>query len=627
MTLKDLLGAQRPVYVLAEKPSTAAVDSKQYWYFKLGGLLQADLKDAVGRLREQQRRSVKTKSQDRDLKPTSLYHSLARSLGAESYDHWLAHEQQKIADLLAQHSMNTPADLINWKHVPGFCGPLKARQISDRIFNSGLPVPRRIFTGVGRPSFAPSGYGRLDIDAIAGKRHVYDEDRYHFCRERSDEVLLHVEDHDSSGSPLRVEVTGRALMLNAVSEFVGCFYNMLGSNLVNPALGDPVMRSYKMAEEERAFELKIYEFFREEIESNDAGWVEVIEVPGNSNLVFLKGSDGAFDWVIRDQRDEALSSNPLHPFFDKSELPTAMDTSKLSAHRYFTRGHWQEELEHNAECRHYENGGSASDWPGYEKLIERELLASRRVVAPKRVSGPSSQFFVSHRSCDHQLMVSPLITIDQFNSFVRETGWDQTRLEKAEKANIELESDLMSVNSGDPGTLPVSVTWLDAVAFCRDYESRHGLPVRLIEPEEWKQIAPLPTVDMSKVDRSRVISVENGELPNDPIYEQLGWAVIGGDGQLGENSAHCYMPNGVMSFVPNLQWSRNSEGLPFLSVAGFFEWLSWYQDGYASFAYPAGGSMAIGAGIFGPREPARLAMRHKGGKVGFRICYIADLDA
>jgi len=132
---------------------------------------------------------------------------------------------------------------------------------------------------------------------------------------------------------------------------------------------------------------------------------------------------------------------------------------------------------------------------------------------------------------------------------------------------------------------------------------------------------------MSKVDRSRVISVENGELPNDPIYEQLGWAVIGGDGQLGENSAHCYMPNGVMSFVPNLQWSRNSEGLPFLSVAGFFEWLSWYQDGYASFAYPAGGSMAIGAGIFGPREPARLAMRHKGGKVGFRICYIADLDA
>lgn len=113
----------------------------------------------------------------------------------------------------------------------------------------------------------------------------------------------------------------------------------------------------------------------------------------------------------------------------------------------------------------------------------------------------------------------------------------------------------------------------------------------------------------------------------DPVYEQLDWAVVGSDGGLGKNSRDCCRPGGTLSFGPNLHWTRNAEGLPFLAVAGFFEWLLGYQRGFAPFAEAGRGIVATGAGMFGSLEAAHLAMRHEGAKVGFRLCYVAHPDA
>ncbi len=627
MTPQELLGAQRTVYVLAEKPGTTGAAAKQYWYLELGGLHQEQLKSSVALLRKQKLKGTKTESEKRTLKSKGLQDSLARALGAKSYDDWLENEQPKIIALLAEHGMTEPTDLIKWVYPPGLVGVLKARQVSDRLFNSGHNRPQRIFTGVGSHLFAPSGYGRLDIDQIAGRSMFEDTERYEFCRERSDEVLLRAGDMRGSLGPEFIDLTGRALMLNSVSEYVGCIYNMLGDNLVMPVTTPPEFTLYQTTEKEIAFQLKIFKLFREEIERLDAGWVDVVPVPGNENLVFLKGPNGAFDWVVRDQRDIDLTSNPLHPFFEKNEVPTAMDSSQIAASNYFTPGNWQERLEHDAEKRHYADGGTAGNWPGYDKLIEREFLSRPSFKRPKRKAGRANNRFVSHRVGDYRLMVSPLITIDQFASFLAETDWGRTRLEKAHEVGLDLERDLMSVNAGDPGDLPVSVTWLDAVAYCRDYEKRNELPVRLLEPEEWVQIAPSPTVDRSRVVPVRTIHCETGKQPVDPIYEQLDWAVVGGDGELGKNSRDCYMLGGTLSFGQNLRWAHNSEALPFLSVAGFCEWLSGYQLGFAPFAEAGRGIVATGAGVFGSLEPAHSAMRDKGAKVGFRLCYVAHPDA
>lgn len=65
---------------------------------------------------------------------------------------------------------------------------------------------------------------------------------------------------------------------------------MLGDNLVMPASTPPEFTLYQTTEKDIDLQLKIFELFREEIELTEAGWVDVIPVPGNENLVFLKGA-------------------------------------------------------------------------------------------------------------------------------------------------------------------------------------------------------------------------------------------------------------------------------------------------------------------------------------------------
>ena len=627
MNTENLLRAVRPLHLLIPRPGHPTLAEPKFWAMRLEGLHDSHIKSSAKALRDGRKRPDLPVSEDASLKFSGLHHGLAQALGCKSFDAWRNTEQELI-DFLQTRGMTQPADLISWPRM--YTHRLTARSVSDRIFNSGLPLPEKIFTGVGSKFFAARGRGRIDMYQLADVTFSSDEAELEWCEERANQVVLSLArefDWDAD-APDFLELTGRDLLLLSYRfDHVAAAFNLLGDNLVAPMQRPPEFRMYNSSEDELAFDRRVFDIFRQEIDRSESGWVEVIPFPGNANIVFLKGTGGAFDWVVRDQRDDALSSNPLYPFFNKDELPTAMDTSQLKAHQYFSRGNWQEELDHNAEKRHYEQGGTTSNWPGYDKLVERELLAIHRFAPPRRVSGPASHRFVSHRVGNYQLMVSPLVTINQFNDFLNQTDWARRRLEKARIAKIELERDLLSVNGDDSGDLPASVTWLDAVAYCRDFQKRFELPVRLLEPDEWKQIAPPPTVDRSQVKAARLLSVKNGEWPDDPIYEQLNWAVVGGDGKLGENSPHCYMPDGVLSFGPNLRWSSNNEGLRFLSVAGFCEWLSGYQGGHAPFAEAGRGILAIGAGMFGSLEPAHLAMRHKGAKVGFRLCYVAHPDA
>lgn len=624
MNIPDLLRAPREVHVLTEKPNTEVGGSDRFWSMRLEGLHYDHIRAAVDELRSRWSRPI-PKQIARSVKSVALQDALARTLGARSYSHWREVEQPKIADFLHEHGMSVPTDLIKWPYSPRVVGSLTARQVADRLFNSGLPLPKRLFTGVGSCLFAPRAYGRLDFDQAAGYEFWTDQQRYAFCEQHEDEILLRAEYMQDGCGLDYLDMTGRMLMLNAVSEFIGCMYNMMGSNLIEPALGEPVMRSYNMSAEDKAFELQLFRLFRKEIEGSDDGWVEVLPVPGNANLIFLKGANGAFDWVVRDQRDKAFTSNPLYPFFDKGEVPRAMDQSKLDGHLYFATGTWAEKLEHDAESRHYVEGGTAANWPGYAKLIQRELIASLGYRSPRPATGAVSDHFIPHRLGESCLMVSSLVTIADFFDFCSRTNWGQIRQEKACKTIDKRIDDLGAINM-DPSDLPVSVTWLDAVAYCRDYEARTGLPVRLMTIDEWRQLAP-PPMDFSHVRSSRLLIVKKGEMPDDPIYEQLGWGIVGGDGKLGGNSAHRHQADGSMRYGPNLKWVDNDAGLAFVSAPGFGEWLSDYRHGSAPTACVATGRSVAGGTIERDLCPVRMTMSYKGVKVGFRLCYVAHLDA
>lgn len=628
MTNDSLLRAMRDVYVLAEKPNSASTDSTKYWSLKLKGLGLDDIRESVRRLRDDNKSNAETHKEKQALKATALYESIAKSLGAKSYDQWRNEECPKLQKFLDDQGMHTPTDLINCKFRPRFGYELTARRVAERFFNSGLPLPRRIFTGVGSNLFAPDAYGRADFDMLTrGCKLRTDEARFDYCIEHGDQVLLRAEYMKESCSIPYLDMTGRMLLLHTFSEYVGCMYHLLGNNLMDPMIGEPVMRSYNVCEQEKEFELKLFEQFRLQIESSSDGWIEVLPVPFNANIIFLKGPNGSFDWIIRDQRDEKFSSNKYYPFFRNDELPSVLSQNKIEAHLYFSIGNWYEQLEHRAEEKHYFSGGDLSNWPGYKKLIEKELIAEG-YNAPRSIAGKFNHDFVPHRLDKYCLMVSPLISIREFFSFYIKKNWGQTRLERAQDANWYIEGNLMSVNSDQDQNLPVSVTWLDAIAYCKNFEIETKLPVRLILADEWCQIAPRAKPVTNQISSARSFIVKGGEpMPRDTYFEERGWCVEGSDGRFGKDSTDCYLPNGKLLFNSNFQLFSNSESLDFVKSPGFGEWLgdSRYEKSAliaAAYADEEGRkSIESNSYIIGD------ALREEGFKVGFRICYIAHTDA
>jgi len=206
-------------------------------------------------------------------------------------------------------------------------------------------------------------------------------------------------------------------------------------------------------------------------------------------------------------------------------------------------------------------------------------------------------------------MVSPLVTIADFFDFVSRSNWGGVRQESARKANKQID-DLGTINM-EPSDLPVSVTWLDAVAYCRDFERRTGLPVRLMTVEEWRQIAPPAWA-----------SVNGKSLSGHLVWDKLGWPIS----VPLKDSSSIFRPDGSTPFGPNLRWVSSNGGAKFLSVPGFGEWLSGFQGGAAPTGCVATNSSVAGGPIERDLCPVHMSMSYKG-KVGFRLCYVAHLDA
>lgn len=615
MNTENLLRAVRPVFLLVPRPGQVAATEPKFWSMQLDGLHHSHIKKSAKGLRDDRKSRNRTVADDPSLKVSGLHHGLAQALGGTSFDAWRDTEQELI-DFLQTHGMTQPTNLISWRRM--FTHRLTARQVSERLFNSGLPLPERIFTGVGSKFFAARGRGRIDINALS-KDSVYGEEaKLNWCIDHADQTVLSLDrefDWDSD-APDHLDLTGTDLLLHAFHlDAVAAAFNLLGDNLVEPMQRPPEFRLYNASEDELSFDRRVFDIFRQQIDLSESGWAEVIPFPSNDNLVFLKGKNGAFDWVIRNQRDELFTGNPYHPIIKSHELPTAMKASGLNAHLYFTTDEWYERLEHSAETRHYEEGGTAATWPGYPKLLMRELLATRRNYAvPTQPKGRSDLNFLPHRLNGYCLMISPPVTIQEFWRFFEGSDWHDDRISRSSRTNTQLEADLAAVNLHDDDHLPASITWFDALAYCRYYERKTGLPVRLLEVEEWKQISPPPAQDIEK----------DG-------WGDLTWIVEGGDGKTGGETSHRYPEacggGGYLRFGKEIIWTQNQQGLPFVSVVDFGEWLADYAHGHAPVANAATGKALMTGSLDRDRCPAHLTMRYKGLKVGFRLCYVAHPDA
>lgn len=187
MNTENLLRAVRPVFLLVPRPGQAAAAEPKFWSMRLDGLHHSHIKKSAKELRDDRKSRNRPVVDDPSLKVSGLHHGLAQALGSKSFDAWRETEQELI-DFLQTRGMTQPTDLISWPRM--HTHRLTARQVSDRLFNSGLPLPQKLFTGVGSKFFAAKGRGRIDMLHLAGGSFDSDEAELQWGEERAMSISI-----------------------------------------------------------------------------------------------------------------------------------------------------------------------------------------------------------------------------------------------------------------------------------------------------------------------------------------------------------------------------------------------------------------------------------------------------
>jgi hypothetical protein len=144
---------------------------------------------------------------------------------------------------------------------------------------------------------------------------------------------------------------------------------------------------------------------------------------------------------------------------------------------------WEEQLRFEAESWYYAEGHTAKTYPGPNELLEG-YLRHRGDYCPKAASHARSEHFVRvelpGRRAIH--VSREPITAQEFNAFMAASpGW----------ANLRTGADLSGANDGAHDGLSASMTYFDAVAYCKHVEQETGLPVRLLQVREMRDIVRL----------------------------------------------------------------------------------------------------------------------------------------
>ena len=360
------------------------------------------------------------------------------------------------------------------KNIPYQCVKLTYRQIADRLFCSGRPLPKRIFVGVGAydllrtleandeytvafwPSYGggPDNLPSQDVSSFK----VYD---------RVAPASYSIWSKEGSFCPWTTQFVHNNLLGNQL-----CDMGSLGNDVV-------VCNWYNASEEEiNQTEIR-GKLFRQALEHYPDGWVEV--VPYNDRLIFLKTPDGEYDFVFDGVRDDQFKKNPYAPYLRYKDISSNEEDSAFDRHLYFGYDGWLEADRHAAEIAFYANGGTPLDYPGRNKILKTYLVSEDRYSLDKRKYHTRPDYHMA-RVLNGELCFTDLVTVGKFCRFLKDTDYGYASHRKSC-------SDLDALNlDGDPES-PVAVTWYDAMAYARWIKGRHKLPVRLPTEDEWLHLA------------------------------------------------------------------------------------------------------------------------------------------
>ncbi|MEK5744525.1 hypothetical protein VXE41_16800, partial [Acinetobacter variabilis] len=104
--------------------------------------------------------------------------------------------------------------------------------------------------------------------------------------------------------------------------FIQSGFNLLGDQLIQPREKESVFQFYNSNKTAVAESLvhcnKKMNLFIQRIEEINQGWIEVL--PFNENLIFLKGENGDYDFIFKNQRDEEFEHQIYEPYLKRADV-------------------------------------------------------------------------------------------------------------------------------------------------------------------------------------------------------------------------------------------------------------------------------------------------------------------
>lgn len=220
------------------------------------------------------------------------------------------------------------------------------------------------------------------------------------------------------------------------------------------------------------------------------GWVDVLRY-NKSNIIFLKGHMGDYDFLIEGSKDTPFKHKVYDGYLHAPHSPRQHGKFQFQKWLYFDYYGWEEFDRHLAEKYYYESGGRVPDYPGKDEVFKDWLISKGKFKQPSERAKLQLGFSLQRLTCG-DLCISPLISVGEFRNFVQsgETYYADYR------KSLPGEKDMSSLLH-ESRELPAAVSWFDAMAYASWFSDTHGLPVRLMEEEEYNEfykdtISPKP---------------------------------------------------------------------------------------------------------------------------------------
>ncbi len=606
-----------------------------------------------------------------EIKLTTLLNSIAKSLGfSGGFAGYKKEYTTSLIPFLKKHNLKNKVELINAEVKENRFGPcnalmfLKRQDLSERLFYSNESLPLKVYTGYKSDFLSKLSQSQYEINCfnekiskfknkdvsellkayelrfekdvdicyekicnnidIALNQDFYHEDKQMVPKSQAENSIEYaLIQFFNRHVPINKEKNEDELVILDRSEnfstlLLGALYRnnlfdfhtqltYLADNLFFPQIKPVEIEMYNLTNETKEKLEFIYSFFREILNRQTEGWVDII--PFNDNLIFLKGNDGEYDFIFKNQRDKAFEHQIYGNNIKRKDVPQCLSSYNFKRWQYFNYQGFRYSDYHEAEKMYYSNGGTTDNYPGRDVIVKNYYI-TKGMYSEKTI--PSSELILPNfnkvKINNEYYAVSQLVTIEEFENFISENNLS---IESAEFLNSS-DADFVEVNC-QKDTFPVCVNWYNAMRYITWFNDTNNITSRLLSIEEFSFIRGNSDI---------TIEFDTSIAPHEIM-------LINKEKQWMPHRDSYHNEHKFFSILLNEEkWIESKSQLSFMRSDYFAEWLAEETcvrtGSVKDFFFSNNSSYDI---LKRGKPPLDSCGMYKGVKIGFRLIYKLNFDS